>query len=212
VGAEGLGRRGFVLAGALLVVRPAWAQAPTVDGILSRFRGVPGLEAHFREEKKMTLLAAPLVSEGTLSFQAPDKVARHTLTPRKASVVIDGHRIDAWDGKKTQRIDVGASPVAAAFVETFGQLLSGDRAGLERTFRIEVANAVAPRWGLTLVPKADPLAKTLKEIRFRGNGALVEALELEERNGDCTTMGFSQVNPHKTFTPEESARVFRLPS
>ena len=58
--------------------------------LLERFRKVPGLYARFREEKRIALLVDPLVSEGTLHFVPPERLAKHVLQPAKSSVLIDG--------------------------------------------------------------------------------------------------------------------------
>ncbi len=79
-----------VLMGAL-VSAPVQAQAPvsapvvvapvvapmTLDQLLARFAGMSGLSAKFREEKRMALLAAPLVNEGILYFAPKGRLAAH---------------------------------------------------------------------------------------------------------------------------------------
>ena len=83
----------LVVAGATVVVpvpAPSSARAEvtiTRAELLERFRKVPGLYARFREEKRMALLAQPLVNEGTLHFHR-GKLARHTKRPVKSSVVM----------------------------------------------------------------------------------------------------------------------------
>ena len=65
------------------------AAAMTLDQLLARFAGMSGLSARFREEKRMALLAAPLVNEGTLYFAPKGRLARHITTPAPATVLID---------------------------------------------------------------------------------------------------------------------------
>ena len=79
----------------LLLASPSLAQdgpkeAPqeeTLETLLARFSKIPGLSAKFREEKHMTLLARPLVNEGTLHFAPPHRVARHVTKPSLSSVL-----------------------------------------------------------------------------------------------------------------------------
>ncbi len=52
-----------------------------IDALLARFKAVPGLQAKWHEEKRIALLAKPLVSDGTLHYAPPQKLARHTLSP-----------------------------------------------------------------------------------------------------------------------------------
>ena len=70
------------------------AKAPAnVDALLAGLSKAPGLYAHFREEKHITLLQAPLVSEGSIYFAPPSRFARHTEKPIKSVMIIDGNQL-----------------------------------------------------------------------------------------------------------------------
>src|SRR5205085_6549474 len=56
---------------ALAKPAPAAKAPPTIDALLAGLAKAPGLYAHFRAEKHITLLQAPLVSEGSLYFTPP---------------------------------------------------------------------------------------------------------------------------------------------
>ena len=63
------------LAAAALPLEPAVAgverDAPELEALVRRFAAMPGLSARFEEEKRLSMLRAPLKSEGTLSLRAP---------------------------------------------------------------------------------------------------------------------------------------------
>ena len=83
-------RRILVLLVVLLASAPetsAFAQAAPLDALLARLAKVEGLSAQFQEEKRMSLVAVPLKSEGTLYYQKPRSLARHTLKPSKSTVL-----------------------------------------------------------------------------------------------------------------------------
>ncbi|HEX6720665.1 MAG TPA: outer membrane lipoprotein carrier protein LolA, partial [Burkholderiaceae bacterium] len=46
-------------------------------------------EARFVEQRFVSVLDQTLTYTGTLSFTAPDRLARHTLTPRPESFVVE---------------------------------------------------------------------------------------------------------------------------
>src|SRR5689334_3239312 len=56
--------------------KPEAAVAIDATGLLRAFSGMPGLEARFREEKRIALLARPLTSEGRLFFTHPGLLLR----------------------------------------------------------------------------------------------------------------------------------------
>lgn len=163
---------GAAFAFALLLVpsgAPAADDAATMDALLARFHGLVGLSARFHEEKHIALLAQPLVSDGTVHYAPPDKIARHTLTPSPASVVLDGATLRFGDGTSERAIDTGASPVVRAFVDSFRAVLAGDRAALERSFVLDfhALGGAGPKWELGLVPRDAPLARIIREIPLR---------------------------------------------
>ena len=58
---------------------------PTVETLLAEFSHMPGLEARFREEKRIALLVLPLVSEGTIHFAPPARLVVTVMTGRRRS-------------------------------------------------------------------------------------------------------------------------------
>src|SRR5580658_7072923 len=186
----------------------------TLDGLLARFRSISGLYARYREDKRIALLAEPIVSEGTIHYAPPRRMARHTRTPSPAHVVLDGEALRFSDGTTTQQIDIGASPVVRALAESFLDVLAGDRAGLERSFVIEFhagdAANHASTWKLDLVPRTPELLGVLSEIHFEGQGLVVSQMRIREASGDEGTTTFSDVDVSHRYSPEEAARVFRV--
>src|SRR4051812_34136298 len=87
--------------------KPAPAAATGLDALMARFRAIPGLSARFREEKRIALLARPLVSEGTIHYAPPGRLARHQLTPTISSVLLEGATLRFGDGTTEERVDLG---------------------------------------------------------------------------------------------------------
>jgi hypothetical protein len=186
----------------------------TLDALLTRFRAMPGLYARYREEKHIALLAAPLVGEGTVHYAPPRRIARHARTPAPSSVVFDGALLRFGDSHGEQRIDVGANPVVRAFIETFLDVLAGDRASLERTFVVsfQAGDAAHPgeRWDLTLVPRDASLLGVLREVRLAGQGTVVSEMHIVEATGDEGVTTFSDVDTAHRYSAGEAARIFRV--
>ncbi|HET6583572.1 MAG TPA: outer membrane lipoprotein carrier protein LolA, partial [Nannocystaceae bacterium] len=184
-----------------LSAAPARAAAPapaatariTRDELVTALRAVPGVQARYKEERRIALLAAPLVSEGRIHFAPPTRLARHQTSPSKASVVVDGKRLRFGDDVGKDDIDLASNPVVAVFVDSFLQVLAGDADALQKHYTIEFAGGTATdarAWTMTLRPRAAPMTKIVERITLRGREAVVRELEVLEVGGDSTLTTF----------------------
>ncbi|UJR85186.1 Hypothetical protein I5071_72660 [Sandaracinus amylolyticus] len=191
-------------------VAGAQQSAPSLDAILASFRGVEGMELRFREEKRIALLSVPAISEGTVHYMRPGRLARRTTSPSPQVVLIEGDELRMSEGGRVERIDLAAQPVVRSFVDTFSELLRGDRAALERVYRVQFTPREGASWTLTLAPRTSPLDRFLREIRFEGEGTSLRTMVMTEVSGDVTTTTFSDVNTRRRYSATEAARVFSL--
>lgn len=195
------------LAGSAQLAGSADTTVPTLDSLLARFARVRGLSARFREEKRIALLRNPLVNEGFVYYE-PGRLARHTERPERSVVVLQDGRLVIIDAKGHSRsLDVNSSPVLAAFVRSFLDVLRGDRAALERTFALEFT-AQAEHWTLTLTPRSEALKKLITRMSLRGNQLELETLRIDEGTGDHSETQFSSVRLDRTFSTQERAKYF----
>ncbi len=198
-----------LFAALLLLLLPRVAHADDLDALMKQLSAIPGLEARFTEEKHITLLAAPLSTEGMIRFSPPSMLARQTTKPTASRVVISGDRLYFDDGKNSQEIDVGNNPVVRAFVNSFVLLLAGDRAGLEETFTMKLTPGLP--WELELRPKKAPISKIIDRMRVQGRGVKVEKLIVEEASGDRTETTFHDVDTGRRFSDAEKKKFFGTP-
>jgi outer membrane lipoprotein-sorting protein len=182
---------------------------PIIDEILSSFRGVAGMEAHFREEKRIALLRAPLISEGQIYFLAPDRLARHVASPSPSVMVINGAAISFRDSShRTESLSLDQNSVARLFVDSFLKVLAGDSVALGRIYEMAVTSGPRGAWALRLTPKAPPLSRLVEEIDLGGRGAILDHLRIVEVGGDETQTTFTGVDTHRRFDSEEERRLF----
>jgi hypothetical protein len=180
-----------------------------VDELLASFRSVAGMEAHFREEKRLALLRAPLISEGQLYFLAPDRLARHVTGPWPSVMVITGSAVSFQDAAhRTQALSLDQNPVVRLFVDSFLKILAGDAAALSRIYDMSATSGPGGAWALQLKPKAPPLSQLVAEVDLRGRGAIMDRLRVLEVGGDETLTMFTAVDIHRRFDPEEQRRLF----
>ena len=194
---------------------PAAAKAPAdIDALLAGLSQAPGLYARFREEKHITLLQQPLVSEGSIYFAPPARFARHTEKPIASVMVIDGNQLQFGNADGQESMNLGTNPVARLFADAFVMLLSGNRAGLEKIFKMQLtpkAGGSSGEWKLVLTPRVAPMDKMIKELELRGRGLDLNELDVREASGDWTRTTFTNVDLNRRYTAAEQAKFFTLP-
>ena len=187
---------------------PAIPSGPlTLEALMHRMATTTGVRAEFREEKNLALLETPLVSEGTLYFIPPSRMARITSRPGVSSLVIDGGRMSYTDEAGASDVDLSGNRVAHSMVENFVVLFGGDLEALRARYDVEF-HAEETRWQLRMTPKAAPLSQFIASVGLRGTGPALEEMVIREADGDLTTTRFRQVETDTRFTPEELARLF----
>jgi outer membrane lipoprotein-sorting protein len=202
--------------GALLVLISLWlapgaraqdAQA-SLDALLAKLAKVEGLSARFREEKRLSLVAVPLVSEGTIHYQKPRKLARHTLKPSPSSVLLSGDVVRFSDATRSETIGLDAQPALRMLIDTFVAVLAGDKAALARFSEVSLEDRGAAGWRIKLVPKDPKLLRIVRTLGFEGKGGELSAMELVDGHGDLTRTTFSDVRFGR-LSEAEARRAFR---
>jgi hypothetical protein len=154
-------------------------------------------EAKFVEQRFVSVLDQTLTYTGTLTFSAPDRLARHTLTPRPESFVVEGNQLTLQRGERVRRVALDSVPELAAMVEAMRGTLSGDASALQRYFKPTVEGR-ASRWTLTLVPLDNRLLGVVRQLRIDGYQAEVRVVELQLADGDRSVMTIEPVAKSRT--------------
>jgi hypothetical protein len=91
-------------------------------------------------------------------------------------------------------------------------LLSGNRAGLDRLFKMQLTpGKQGGDWKLVLTPRVAPMDKMIKELELRGRGLNLNELDVREASGDWTRTTFTDVDLNRRYTAAEQAKFFQLP-
>ena len=151
-------------------------------------------EARFTEQRFVRGLDGPLVSSGTLSFQAPDRFARRTLEPRAESMVVQGNQVTLSRGGRSRTTTLDASPEATVAVEALRGTLTGNAATLQKHFRPRVSGS-AERWTLELQPLDTAAAGPLVALKVSGQRDEVRTVETQLQGGDASVMTIDPVRP-----------------
>lgn len=174
---------------------PAWAfDLPELMGLLAKQKSG---EARFTEQRFVHGLEGPLDASGTLSFDAPDKLVRRTLSPRNETMAVEGNTLTLSRGGRTRTLALDSMPELLGLVEAMRGTLSGDGATLQRYFKSMVSGSSA-KWTLDLTPIDSRLAAQVSSIRISGRASDVVGLEMEFVGGDRSAMSISPNVPAAT--------------
>jgi Outer membrane lipoprotein carrier protein LolA-like len=178
----------FVLVGA---GRPAAAAdlGWGLPQLMQSLRQVTSSTAFFSERRELRMLSEPLMSSGTLSYVAPDKLQKRTLLPKPERLSIDGGKLTMERGETNENRTVALAdfPEIGAFVESIRATLAGDLPALERYYTISLQGD-AGDWQITLEPKEKRLRELVKLIRIAGRGTSIRTIVSEQGDGDRSEM------------------------
>jgi outer membrane lipoprotein-sorting protein len=166
----------------------AWAfDLPELMGLLAKQKSG---EARFTEQRFVRGIEGPLDASGTLSFQAPDKMTRRTLTPRPETMVVDGNTLTLSRGGRTRTMTLDSMPELLGMVEAMRGTLNGNTQSLARYFRASVSGT-PDKWTLDLVPIDEKLAAQVRTLRLSGRAGEVLGIEMEFIGGDRSVMSIT---------------------
>jgi hypothetical protein len=181
----------------LLVAFCGWAQQPPDTWNLAQLMGELAQRQHgharFIETKHLRLLSGPLTLTGTLSFRAPDRLEKHTLTPNEEVLIVQGDQLSVEIKARRIRREFALQehPVLWGFVESIRATLSGDMAALSRFYHAQLAGERG-KWRLTLTPRERRMRALIRQIRIDGAGPRVLRIDIEETGGDRSVMNIRE--------------------
>ena len=151
--------------------------------LMQLLAAVPEGAVSYTEKKYSSLLAAPLVSSGTLSYRRPDTVEKITLTPRKERFRISGQELIVTRNGREHRISLSSQPLLDAFAASLRGVLAGDISQLRAYYRISLEGG-EQSWRLTMIPDDEEMTRHVERILVSGRAGRIAQIEIRESSGD----------------------------
>ena len=151
-----------------------------------------GGRAKFVEKKYIALLDKPVVATGEMTYTAPDRLEKLTLTPKPERLLLERDQLSIERDKRKLTINLAAQPEALAFVDSIRGTLSGDRSALERNYALHLAGTT-DKWVLTLLPSDQKIAALVLRITVSGSGSQVRQIEYLQADGDRSVLSIDPV-------------------
>jgi hypothetical protein len=176
-------RRVLCVLALLMGCSAALAADSDLDRLMSTLAQRKHGHVSFVEKKFIALLDRPVESSGELVYEAPDHLEKKTLKPRPESLVLEGGTVSAQRGRHHYTLDLKQYPQVVPFIESIRATLAGDRAALERVFKVNFSGTF-DKWTLGLVPLDPQLGKTVQAIHIEGERDVIHSVEILEADGD----------------------------
>jgi hypothetical protein len=157
--------------------------ADDLDALMSLLAQRKQGHVTFVEEHFLSVLDRPVESSGELLYEAPDRLEKRTLKPKPATLVLEHGVITAHRGRHTYVLNLSDYPQIVPLIDSIRATLAGDRASLERIFKVRLDGSLA-QWKLLLIPSDATVARSIQEIRIEGTRDVIHSVEIHQADGD----------------------------
>ena len=183
-----IGATTAILFGCLLAVSGVAATASdALDELLMSFRQRQHGHVTFTELYSAAALDRPLEASGELFYDAPDRLEKRTLQPQTQRLVIESGTLIIERRHKEYRVALADYPRVAPYIDSIRATLAGDRAELERVFRVEFSGS-GEAWTLLLAPLDAKVAAEVATIRIQGEADAIRVVTMALTNGGRSVM------------------------
>ena len=170
----------LVLAAAVVAPARADELADALRTLQQRYESTRTLVAKFRQEVESPTMAGKLTSNGTVSFEKPNRMRWDYAAPDRQTIVSDGETLWIYQPEEKQ---VLKAPLREAFQATTPVTFLGGLGHVDRDFTPTLESSADDRWVLKLVPPGSDAAKRA-QAGLRG----------EQPGGEKTPAADSPVN------------------
>jgi hypothetical protein len=141
----------------------------------------------FTEVQQLAILDRPLHSSGELLYDAPDRLEKRTLEPRREDLILEHGVLSIERDHHHRSVSLRDFPQAVPFVESLRATLAGDRTALARYFTVQFSGALG-RWTLQLTPTDTALKRSVQDILITGETDRIRTVQIRQSDGDTSTL------------------------
>jgi len=205
----------LVLAAAVVAPARADELADALRTLQQRYESTRTLVAKFRQEVKSPTMAGKLTSNGTVSFEKPNRMRWDYAAPDRQTIVSDGETLWIYQPEEKQ---VLKAPLREAFQATTPVTFLAGLGHVDRDFTPTLESSADDRWVLKLVPREARGVATLMLVVRKGDASIEEA-RISDPLGTTTRLALSDEKRNVSlgadlfhFTPPPGVDVVRPPA
>ncbi|UOP04641.1 LolA family protein [Conchiformibius kuhniae] len=190
----------------LLTAAAAAAQAFSPADLQAQLQKNQTVQGQFEQSRFIRSLNRPMQTSGTFVLQRQKGLLWQVQKPLEIKLRVRGDGIAQWDAKNRRWHGNGAGHAQAAQVKLFMALLGGDTAALNKQFDLRLSGS-PQNWSLKLQPKTAVMKQVFEGIDVAGNGALIQKVELREKQGERTVMRFLAQQANRPLAADARAAL-----
>ena len=182
-----------------------------VKKVQDQQRKTTTLQATFRQEKELALLAKPEVSTGTFVYSKPNNVLWNYDAPKRVTMLIANGKLTTYYPALNKAESIDVKRFEDRIFKYMGA--SGAIDELARYFDFTFTdNAANPSYLLDLTPKSKVVARRVQRIKIwiDKKTYLTNRIEYVEGDGDITRYEFTNVKVNQPV--EQSRFTLNLPA
>jgi outer membrane lipoprotein carrier protein len=189
-----------------------------IKSLLGRIRerrgAAPHVQADFREDKSIHLMARPIVSTGKVWFEPPDRFRREVRGSSPSITVSDGQQLWIYypNFKSAEHYQLGKRSPLDAALAAINTALNLDN--VENTFTISGSRAPGGGYQLHLLPRTGSMKRVFQTFDlWLDQDLFVTKTEMVQANGDRINTTYSNHSraaiPASTFqfTPPAGTEI-----
>lgn len=152
------------------------------------------LQCRFVQQKTMSMLAEPTISEGTLHYAAPDKMRWEYAKPYQFALIVNGAQTIRIKDGKAEMLDANQ----AKLYKGLANLIMGSASG-KKLFDTAVFDVAlfddGDVWKAEMTPKRRDMKRMFSQLVFCFDKTMQTASRVEfiEPNGDKTVIRFEEI-------------------
>ena len=158
------------------------------------------MQCRFVQEKTMSMLAEPSVSEGKMFFASPDHLRWEYTTPYPFALVVNGERIVKVTDGKTEVLDGKSGRMYQGIVNIVLGSASGQKLFDTSVFDVALFDD-GKFWKAEMTPKRRDMKRmfSLLVFHFDKKTQAIDHVEFVEPKGDKTTIRFEDIRLNETM-------------
>jgi outer membrane lipoprotein-sorting protein len=182
----------------------AAAATQPLEQVRAQLQSHAVVRGQFVQRKQLAGFTRPLESAGSFLLWREHGVVWNTARPFASSIVITRDAVRVAQGGKpyTLQSDAAREPALRIVNEILFAVLAGDVTRLEQRFEI-AAQAPGSSWTLRLTPREAAVKRAFTSIGVDGD-SFVRGVQLQEANGDRTTITFDALSTATAPTADET--------
>ena len=148
------------------------------------------IKSHFIQEKHLSFLTEPVVSEGLFRYKKENQLRWEYTKPFQYLILFNGNKIIIKDQKKTNEFDAGSNAVFKQINDLMLGSIKGNL-GRNKDFNLSLKES-SKQYQLILIPQTKTLQTYISsvEIYFDKSDLAVSTIKIVESTSDFTRIVF----------------------